>query len=172
MTRDTYNKNSQKLFKCKTLKSRAICFLPVLPCRLKRIWSLGDPSSHNQNICSSVQDRASWAHIPLVPAWTTEGSVWEVEGQPTPYKRKATHRPQKPQGEHQGLTEADLPPGNEDAIELIICSHFFHMLTFLIGDWAMKPATLGCFPSAKQASEYLDVERKEEVISKSKIRGV
>ena len=26
----------------------------------------------------------------------------------------------------------------------------------------MKPATLGCFPSAKQASEYLDVERKEE----------
>ena len=32
----------------------------------------------------------------------------------------------------------------------------------------MKPATLGCFPSAKQASEYLDDERKEEVISKAR----
>ena len=45
---------------------------------------------------------------------------------------------------------------------------FLYKLTFLIGDWAMKPATLGCFPSAKQASEYLDDERKEEVISKAR----
>ena len=79
---------------------------PVLFCRPEWIWSCGDSSSNDDNVCSSFEDRTTRAYIPLIPTCSKHNDWDKVSMKIKYHPRKMKDAPQESAG-------ADLRPGKK-----------------------------------------------------------